>query len=496
MHNSDLKVYVEEPFIKKGDSDDETVLSDESFYDPSANTAEPVDKEGCVGFIKDAFKAGSIKGGIFTLICSTLGKGMLMIPNAMGPSGLIWSVIQLALCAIIAYFSLSTLTLAASGYRAYSYQRIAEIAYGKKFKSFVNVSFFLTYWSAALAILVLISEFFSKIFDTDGQPIDKYWNLIVATFLVYPLCLAKELKQLRYAYILSFFFVVIMTGVIVYQAFVFKDDGDESGDGIHFFKNLSAVEMFIPSGASSTFATAVFAYSCHPSALDIFKELYNPTQRRMEKVVRRTLLLTLLAYLLIGVFGYITFVHTLGVLSDHEKANGVILFGYGYDKDGKPQDFPLIITIVIIMEAISLIILEPLTIKPAKDSLQSMIYGGKKGAPVSTFKHVLMATITLYTVVGASYVINNLAKLVNIIGASLLSSTCFVLPAMFYLKLKEKEPMNARKIGCHLMLWGSVLFGIYATYINVVDLINSMAHPATAGTTPTVPIVPETPASA
>jgi hypothetical protein len=36
MHNSDLKVYVEEPFLKKGDSDDETVLSDESFYDPSA----------------------------------------------------------------------------------------------------------------------------------------------------------------------------------------------------------------------------------------------------------------------------------------------------------------------------------------------------------------------------------------------------------------------------------------------------------------------------
>jgi len=232
MHNSDLKVYVEEPFIKKGDSDDETVLSDESFYDPSANTPEPVDKEGCVGFIKDAFKAGSIKGGIFTLICSTLGKGklhsyvfltisgMLMIPNAMGPSGLIWSVIQIALCAIIAYFSLSTLTLAASGYRAYSYQRLAEISYGRKFKSFVNVSFFLTYWSAALAILVLISEFFSKIFNTEGQAIDPYWNLIIATFLVYPLCLFKELKSLRYAYILSFLFVVIMTVVIVYQAFV------------------------------------------------------------------------------------------------------------------------------------------------------------------------------------------------------------------------------------------------------------------------------------
>jgi len=43
------------------------------------------------------------------------------------------------------------------------------------------------------------------------------------------------------------------------------------------------------------------------------------------------------------------------------------------------------------MEAFALIILEPLTIKPAKDSLQSMVYG-KKGTKITTSKHVLMAT--------------------------------------------------------------------------------------------------------
>ncbi len=123
----------------------------------------------------------------------------------------------------------------------------------------------------------------------------------------------------------------------------------------------------------------------------------------MEKVVRRTLLLTLLAYLLIGVFGYITFVHSLPILADHTKANGVILFGYGYDSFGNVLKYPTIIFAVIIMEAISLIILEPLTIKPAKDSLQSMIFGGKKGAPVSTFKHVLMATSNLKNIEPFSY---------------------------------------------------------------------------------------------
>jgi len=58
-----------------------------------------------------------------------------------------------------------------------------------------------------------------------------------------------------------------MTLVIVYQAFIFAEDGHEA----HFMRNLADVDKWNFGGASSTFATAVFAYSCHPSALDVFK---------------------------------------------------------------------------------------------------------------------------------------------------------------------------------------------------------------------------------
>jgi len=102
----------------------------------------------------------------------------------------------------------------------------------------------------------------------------RYWSLIIAvknllyiqtyllkTFFVYPLSLAKELKQLRYAYILSFFFVVIMTLAVFYECFVFND----------LEENLRNVKLFRFEGISSTFCTAVFAYSCHPNCLDVFK---------------------------------------------------------------------------------------------------------------------------------------------------------------------------------------------------------------------------------
>lgn len=462
MHNEDLKVYVEKPLLVKNDSDDETVLSDESYYDPSAPAETPVVYTGIIGFFQDAFKAGSIKGGIFTLVCSTLGKGMLMLPNAMSASGLIWSTIQVVACAFIAYFSLSTLTKCASAYKVYSYQKLAEAAFGNWYKRVVNISFFLTFWSASLAILVLICEFASKIFGEDRWFSDKYWPLVVATFFVYPLSLAKQLKQLRYAYIVSFCFVVIVTLVVFYESFVFGD----------FSKNVSKAELFIPSGISSTFCTAIFAYSCHPNCLDIFKELYNPSQRRIEKVIRRTMMFTVAAYLLIGVFGYVTFVSNLGVLNGTAFSNGVVLFAYGYNLEtGKPQEFPMLIFIVIIMEGCALIVLEPLTIKPAKDSLQNMIFG-KNSHKITTSKHVLVVTATVYSIVIVSFFVQDLASLVNVIGASLLSLTCFIMPASFYLKLKKDEPMDTTKMLCWAMGIGSSFFGIYATYINLIDMIN------------------------
>lgn len=130
-----------------------------------------------------------------------------MIPNAMGPSGIIWSVVQLALCALIAYFSLSSLVTFILSKNDSSFQLdpccfwfqsllIPKTCWNLIWKKIQKLCqrFFLPYLLECcpcylgfgnpqpehLLYLSKISEFFSKIFETDGLPIDKYWNLIIA----------------------------------------------------------------------------------------------------------------------------------------------------------------------------------------------------------------------------------------------------------------------------------------------------------------------------
>ena len=65
----------------------------------------------------------------------------------------------------------------------------------------------------------------------------------------------------------------------------------------------------------------------------------------MRKIIFRTTILVFITYSVIGSFGYITFAENLDVLSN--KANGVILFAYGYDiKTGLEKAYPPLTVVV------------------------------------------------------------------------------------------------------------------------------------------------------
>jgi len=51
------------------------------------------------------FSQGSIKGSVFTLMTATLGAGVLALPLAVLQSGIYFSVLQLAVCAYLGYFT-------------------------------------------------------------------------------------------------------------------------------------------------------------------------------------------------------------------------------------------------------------------------------------------------------------------------------------------------------------------------------------------------------
>lgn len=167
--------------------------------------------------------------------------------------------------------------------------------------------------------------------------------VIVATIFVLPLSLAKELKQLRYLCLLSFFFVIFLCFVVFQESFTYQP----------FSHSIKSINQFTFGGLSTTFPTAVFSYMSHSNVLDVFgvyyphpfkplhgQELKNPTQKRMKKVVLWTIILVFITYVIVGSFGYITFAGNMEALADVNKANGVILLAYHYGPEGELQPYP------------------------------------------------------------------------------------------------------------------------------------------------------------
>ena len=66
----------------------------------------------------------------------------------------------------------------------------------------------------------------------------------------------------------------------------------------------------------------------------------------MKTIISRTILFVLVTYVIIGVLGYATFSSNLGILSDVNISNGIILVAYGYTLDGAKRAYPMLVLLV------------------------------------------------------------------------------------------------------------------------------------------------------
>jgi len=139
-----------------------------------------------------------------------------------------------------------------------------------------------------------------------------------------------------------------------------------------FLESFKTTKMFILGGFSTTFSSAVFAYMSHTNVLDVFKELKEPSVKKMETIVRWTILFVLITYVIVGMIGYATFSSNLNILNNVDISNGVILIAYGYTLEGIRRTYPVAVIICIVSVCMSLIIAQPFNIKPAKDGLTNL----------------------------------------------------------------------------------------------------------------------------
>jgi len=131
--------------------------------------------------------------------------------------------------------------------------------------------------------------------NTKATPLSYYQAIPTSAFILFPLCLKKDMSAFRYISIASIV-ALIYTGIVLLAELPayykeFKPTAD--------IKPIY-VDLNLFTGCSMTF----FAYTCQIQLLPIYSELVDPSYRRIKKVINRSITVDVLFYFIIACAGF------------------------------------------------------------------------------------------------------------------------------------------------------------------------------------------------
>ena len=300
---------------------------------------------------------GSIRGSIFNLTIMSLGSGCLSLPKSMSEMSLILGVISIFLTGLATYWTLNLLSIVGEEHQIFNYSVLARKLCGKTIGLILDLSIFiyilgiLILYQVVSKIIFLINIVFKLLgevvytlggFSEQYENIhlfleNSFWNyswvkLLVmyglTCFIIMPLCLLKDVSKLRIGSLMGvltliFLIVMILIQCPDYIKYYWEYTYDENDPSTHLnIFNLSSSfdsNLFFLQGT----ATMFFSYTSHLGAFPIFGSLTNNNNRRVNKVILRTILLDSFFFLIIAIFGYLTWpINTPSLIIERDNIQG------------------------------------------------------------------------------------------------------------------------------------------------------------------------------
>ncbi|CAK9440059.1 uncharacterized protein LODBEIA_P41590 [Lodderomyces beijingensis] len=218
-----------------------------------------------------------------------------------------------------------------------SYFSLAQLTYPKLsilFDSAISIKCF----GVGVSYLVVIGDLMPKIMETLGQGQNtllmhrNFWITIFMAVVVTPLSYLKKMDSLKYTSFIALFSVAYLICLVVEKYFALVLMGNASTSTTTtttttttdlMVRAASAIPQditwFGPRSLQKTlssFPMFVFAYTCHQNMFAILNELQpHPTSgsqtRQSNLIIRNAIATALASYLVVGIFGYLTFGSTV-----------------------------------------------------------------------------------------------------------------------------------------------------------------------------------------
>lgn len=434
--------------------------------------------------------SSSAISGVITLLHTACGAGILAMPYAFRPFGLVLGVILIVFCGLCSCMGLY-LQSYVSQYapsRHASFFSLAQLTYPQLSVVF-DGAIAIKCFGVGVSYLIVVGDILPQIagtFTTHSWLLSREFHITaIMALVVGPLCFMKKLDSLRYTSSVAMSAVGYLCVLIVVHYFL-PDTAINNSKG--------EVSIGIPTNIDASkirsFPIFVFAYTCHHNMFSIINEQIDPSLKNLKKIVTTAVMLAMSLYIVIGGLGYMTFgSNTPGnIITSYPNSGsttiGRIAISLLVILAFPLQCHPARASIHHIIQYFKIKNTKPVSLEPQDQENNSLLHSDLHHLsdderieeniaavpPSPTFEGKDFILITT-TILLSSYVlalsVKSLAKVLSIVGATGSTSISFILPGIFGFQLiaseysnKDSIPRNElflKYLALILSIWGLIV---------------------------------------
>lgn len=343
----------------------------------------------------------TIRSGSINLLNTIIGAGILAMPYGLKNNGLLFGCILIiwsSLTSSMGLYLQNKVAKYTDQRGSVSYFSLSQLTY-PNLSILFDSAILIKCFGVGVSYLVVIGDLMPKIVESIGGenvPLDSilmarnFWITIFMIIIVTPLSYLKKLDSLKYTSILALFSVGYLICLVVAHYFSTTPTLAPSTDIVYHYIGPISLKSTL-----SSFPIFVFAYTCHQNMFAIINELKpNDTDgsqtRQSNLIIRNSISIACLSYLIVGVFGYLTFGNSV-------NANIITMYS--------PNSISSLIGRLCIVIMVSLSF--PLQCHPCRGSINHVIYFCTHGVQQSKFRTATASTTATATATGGSNNNNN-----------------------------------------------------------------------------------------
>lgn len=424
-----------------------------------------------------SMKEGSVQGSVFSLSSIALGTGAFSLPIRCSQVGCFWYCIAIFLGGIAAYWTLSRLIESAKTVKTEEYSTSVKKIIGKIPAIIIDIVLMIYIYGVIIQFNVIIYSLIGRTYLEVFGDKEKYpdfdlfqkeiWNLYYIkfpvmfglTFLLSPICLLKDISKMRFVSLFGICSLMYSILVIIiqspwfyihYKNKVYKEnDPSTHANWFDISKGFTSELNFF-----TAIATVFFVYTCHTGVFPVYKSMNNKTEKTVNTVFFRSILLDFIIYLSIAICGFIT-----APLSPEP----LIIFRKSIFKND------IFMNIAKIALALDLYLCIPANYNSLRASFFILVFDTSN---IDKVKNIIVTYSVMLSATFIAAIFEDILSYIALLGGFFCSIIFFMVPgALMVLTSKEKvsSPKNIFRITIISIL---IIIGFTAGVLTVIRLLS------------------------